>query len=165
MDCSCQAFLSIGFSRQKYWSGLLFPSPGDLPNSRIESRSSVLQADSLPSEPPRKLWRDGKKKTTSEPNAVEELISGENLKKTGVPELDVLLANLKLLLPWPLYQKVDSQALLHILDFGMGLPLQHCLNKKPKPRCPLIKCWIGKSWHNCVTRYSTATKMMLQDQS
>ena len=49
-----------------------------------------------------------------------------------MPELDVLLANLKLLLTWPLYQKVDSQALLHILDFGMGLPLQHCLNKKTK---------------------------------
>ena len=45
MDCSCQALLSMGFSRQKYWSGLLFPSPGDLPNSRIESRSPVLQAD------------------------------------------------------------------------------------------------------------------------
>ena len=164
MDCSCQALLSMGFSRQKYWSGLLFPSPGDLPNSRIESWSPVLQADSLPSEPPRKLWRDEKRKT-SWPNAVEELISGENLKKTGLAELDVLLANLRLLLPWPLYQKVDSQALLHILDFGMRLPLQHCVNKKPKPRCPLIKGWIGKSWHNCVTRYSAATKMMLQDQN
>ena len=33
---------SIGFSRQKYWSGLLFPSPGDLPNSGIEPRSPTL---------------------------------------------------------------------------------------------------------------------------
>ena len=40
-----------GFSRQDYWSGLLCPPPGDLPNSAIEPRSSALQADSLLSEP------------------------------------------------------------------------------------------------------------------
>ena len=48
---------SMGFSRQEYWSGLPFPFPGDLPNSGIEPRSPVLQADSLPSEPPGKLDR------------------------------------------------------------------------------------------------------------
>ena len=36
MDCIRQAPLSMGFSRQEYWSGLAFPSPGDLPNSEIE---------------------------------------------------------------------------------------------------------------------------------
>ena len=46
---------SVGFSRQEYWSGLLFPSPGDLPNPGIEPRSPALQADALPSEPPGKL--------------------------------------------------------------------------------------------------------------
>ena len=40
----------LGFSRQEYWSGLPFPSPGDLPNLGIESRSPALQADSLLSE-------------------------------------------------------------------------------------------------------------------
>ena len=40
------------FSRQEYWSGLPFPSPGDLPNPGIEPRSPTLQADALPSEPP-----------------------------------------------------------------------------------------------------------------
>jgi len=48
------------FSRQEYWNGLPFPSPGDLPDPGIESRSPVLQADSLLSEPPEKslmtLW-------------------------------------------------------------------------------------------------------------
>ena len=39
------------FSRQEYWSGLLFPSPGNLPNPGIEPGSPALQADSLPSEP------------------------------------------------------------------------------------------------------------------
>ena len=42
------------FSRQEYWSGLPFPSPGDLPNPGIEPRSPVLQADALLSEPPGK---------------------------------------------------------------------------------------------------------------
>ena len=54
MDCSPPAPLSLGFSRQEDWSGLPFPSPEDLPNPGIESRSPALQADSLPSEPPGK---------------------------------------------------------------------------------------------------------------
>ena len=49
-----QAPPSMGFSRQEYWSGLPFPSPGDLPNPGIKPRSSTLQADTLPSEPPGK---------------------------------------------------------------------------------------------------------------
>ena len=47
-----QALLSMGFSRQEYWSGLPCPPPGDLPNVGIEPRSPALQADSLLSEPP-----------------------------------------------------------------------------------------------------------------
>ena len=49
-----QAPLSMGFSRQEYWSGLPFPSPGDLPGPGIEPRSPSLQADALTSEPPGK---------------------------------------------------------------------------------------------------------------
>ena len=44
-----QAPPSMGFSRQEYWSGLPFPSPGDLPDPGIESRSPTLQADVLTS--------------------------------------------------------------------------------------------------------------------
>ena len=44
-----QAPPSMGFSRQEYWSGLPFPSPGDLPNPGIKPRSLALQADSLTS--------------------------------------------------------------------------------------------------------------------
>ena len=51
---ACQAPLSVGFSRHEYWSGLPFPSPGDLPNPGIEAGSPPLQADTLPSEPPGK---------------------------------------------------------------------------------------------------------------
>ena len=49
-----QAPVSMGFFRQEYWSGLPFPSPGDLPDPGIEPRSPVLQADALTSEPPGK---------------------------------------------------------------------------------------------------------------
>ena len=57
----------MGLSKQEYWSGLLFPSPGDLPNLGVEPRSPSMQADSLLSEPPGKcimgegyhlLWED-----------------------------------------------------------------------------------------------------------
>ena len=46
----------MGFSRQEYWSGLPFSSPGDLPDPGIEPRSPALQADALTSEPPGKPW-------------------------------------------------------------------------------------------------------------
>ena len=49
-----QATQSMEFSSQEYWSGLPFPSPGDLPNPGIEPGSPALQADALPSEPPGK---------------------------------------------------------------------------------------------------------------
>ena len=51
-----QAPLSMRFSRQGYWSGLPFPSPGDLPNPGIEPRSPALQADSLLPGKPEATW-------------------------------------------------------------------------------------------------------------
>ena len=55
-----QAPPSMGFSRQEYWNGLPFPSPGDLPNPGIKPGSPALQADALPSEPPEKpiFWEE-----------------------------------------------------------------------------------------------------------
>ena len=47
-----QAPPSLEFSRQEYWSGLPFPSPGDLCNPGIKPGSPTMQADALPSEPP-----------------------------------------------------------------------------------------------------------------
>ena len=49
------AYIVLEFSRLEYWSGLSFPSAGDLPSTGIEPRSPVLQADSLLSEPPGRL--------------------------------------------------------------------------------------------------------------
>ena len=53
MDCNvaCQAPLSMGFSRQEHWSGLPFPSPGDLPDPGSEPGSPALEGDSLLAKP------------------------------------------------------------------------------------------------------------------
>ena len=50
-----QAAPSMGYSRQEYWSGVPFPSPGDLPDPGIEPGSRALEADALTSEPPGKV--------------------------------------------------------------------------------------------------------------
>ena len=52
-----QAPLPMRFPGQEYWSGLLFPSPGDLPDPGIKPGSPALQADALLSEPPGKPLR------------------------------------------------------------------------------------------------------------
>ena len=62
-----QASQSIGFSRQEYWSGLPFPSPGDLPDPGIEPGSPALESDALTSEPP------GKPLNTSIPVLTSEI--------------------------------------------------------------------------------------------
>ena len=65
MDCvSHQAPLFTEFSRQESWSGLPFPSPGDLPDAGIEPGSPALPADSLPSEPPGKAISHKQKNST-----------------------------------------------------------------------------------------------------
>ena len=58
-----QAPPSMGFSRQEYWSGWPFPSPGDLPDPGTEPESPALQAHALPSEPPGKSKKATSRKT------------------------------------------------------------------------------------------------------
>ena len=70
-----QASPSMGFSRQECWSGLPFPSPGDLPDPGIEPRSPALQADTLPSEPP------GKPLNTERPHQTQQYKQDEEAEK------------------------------------------------------------------------------------
>ena len=63
----------MGFSSLEYWSGLPFPSPGDLPDPGIEPWSPALQADCLPSEPP------GKTVGPEAPRSREALLTGHLL--------------------------------------------------------------------------------------
>jgi len=53
---ACQAPLSVGFFRQEYWSGLPFPSPGDLPDPGVEPQSLALAGEFFTTEPPGKLY-------------------------------------------------------------------------------------------------------------
>ena len=102
---ACHAPLSMEFSRQEYWSGLPFPSPGDLPNPGTELRSPALQVDSLPSEPPRKP-RKGK-----EGNFFKD--SGELLPNTFA-------------LNW-LYQWKCTFIQSHLYQYSFIKPLQKAL--------------------------------------
>ena len=76
-----QASPSMGFSRQEYWSGLPFPSPGDLPDPGIEPGSPTLEADALTSEPPGK------------PISLTEYISNKSQWKNGVDKENFTLIN------------------------------------------------------------------------
>ena len=62
----------MGFSRQDYWSGLPFPSPGDLPDPGIEPRSPALWADALSSKPPGKPGMSEKEKQLARQNCYSE---------------------------------------------------------------------------------------------
>ena len=55
---ACQAFLSVGFSRQEYWSGLPFPPPGDLPDPGMEPVSPALEGGFFTAESPGKPQRE-----------------------------------------------------------------------------------------------------------
>ena len=73
-----QAPLSMGFSRQEYWSGLPFSSPGDLPHPGVEPRSLSLQIHSLPSE----LWR--KPRMGYEPKSESCSVVSNSLQSHGL---------------------------------------------------------------------------------
>ena len=72
----------MGFSRQGYWSGLLFPSPGDLPNPGIEPRFPALLADALPSEPPGKPWTKPRRVETKRKKEFNPEAWGKETSKT-----------------------------------------------------------------------------------
>ena len=134
--------LSMGFSRQEYWSGLPCPPPGDLPNPGIELRSPALQADSLTSEPP------GKSESESCSIASDSLrpyglYSPWNSpdQNTGVGSLSLLqgmfptlgsnpgLLNYRqILLPAEPHQGIKPQLILGLFKRGRQPELQsHCL--------------------------------------
>ena len=77
VECSPPGSLSMGFSRQEYWSGLPFPSPGDFPGPGIEPGSPALQADALSFEPPGKPPnnREGTQPHPSTENWIKDLLS------------------------------------------------------------------------------------------
>ena len=109
-----QAPMSMGFSRQEYWSGLPFPSPGNLPDPGIELGSPAWQADSLLSEPPEKA-----SKLNSDSNRTNSLCFSSSpvlfllcrrlffpiytLENLCVKICKILLALLKAVLDWRIF--------------------------------------------------------------
>ena len=83
MNCSLPGSLVHEFSRQEYWSGLPFPSPGDLPNTGIKPGSPALQADALPSEPPGKTiyWRNDELRKSLEGREAHKIGKEEDVSK------------------------------------------------------------------------------------
>ena len=69
-----QAPLPMEFPKQEYWSGLPFPSPGDLSNPGIKLRSPALQADTLPTKPPGKLHIGHYRVSSRIPCAIQKVI-------------------------------------------------------------------------------------------
>ena len=117
-----QAPLSMGFSRQEYWSGLPCPPPGGLPNPGIKLRSPTLQPDSLPSEPLGKLKITGMCSLS--------LLQGVFLTQT----LNRGLLHCR----WILYQLSYQGSPLH-LDYRLPVKDYLCL----------LRCW--NQWPGCST--------------
>ena len=114
---ACQAPLSTGFSRQEYWSVLLFPSPEDLSNTGNEPHSPALQADSLPSEPPgnQGIW-----------NHFSSVQSLSRVRLFATPWITACQASMSI---------TNAQSLLKLMPIESEMPSNHLILC-----CPLLSC-------------------------
>ena len=119
-----QAPLSMEFSRQEYWSGLLFPSPGDLPDPGIKPRSAALQADSLLSEPP------GRQNQLNQfPTAISTPTGEFHSQENGLPPEEILqhhssAPSLGVMKPWGWVLSLPTYSLQASLRYPRS-PRQH----------------------------------------
>ena len=143
MACSPQTALSMAFSRQENWSGLPCPPPGDLPDPGIQPGSPALQADSLPSESPRKpqirpgLWACfyGKAKHQQSASPLQRsACSGRHYRRGGF-SLPILSSRLGVLLLWGLQVTTDFVAgpCLGLLD-RLQIPAAASLRERQRGR-------------------------------
>ena len=109
---------SMEFSRQEYWSGLSFPSPGDLPDPGIEPGFTTLQADALPSEPPGK------------PSTYFWAISFANIQKTLLTKLSIYDKT---------FQKVGIEGIY--ISASLLLPLPNPSTTHSEPWSTYSKPW------------------------
>ena len=130
-----KAPLSMEFTRQEYWSGLSFPSPGDLPDPRIEPRSPALCADALPSEPP------GKPIYADDPTLMAE--SEEQLKSLLMKVKVTSLSRARLFATlWTVVYKVPLSMEFSRQEYWSGLPFPSpgdLPDPGIKPRSPALQ--------------------------
>ena len=98
MDCSPPGSSAMGFPGQEYWSGLPFPSPGDLPSPEIEPGSPTLQAYSLPSEPPGKRLKSVANPLHEIGHRLFHFLNSNrcitiNVMEDGIPEFSLYFSN------------------------------------------------------------------------
>ena len=145
-----QVPLSVEFSRPEYWSGLLFPPPGDLPDPGIEPRSPALQADSLPFEPPGKLASAQKtnEKLLASAYASFQTVPSTSfmtfppfLGRAGVTELGKMTGQIRLVAGW----RHSSSASL-TSTWASACPSSMC--------CSRCSCVHGRSL-SCVPLFAT----------
>ena len=104
----------MGFSRQQYWSGLPFPSPGDLPDPGIEPRSPTFQADALTSEPPGKHEEERKSLLMKVKEESEKVRLKLNIQK------------MKIMASGPITSwEIDGETVETVSDYFGGLQ-NHC---------------------------------------
>ena len=125
-----QAPLSMRFSRQEYWTGLPFSSPGDLPDPGIEPKCPTLQAEALTSEPP------GKPKPPSCPLTAHKNLFPFNIESLGLnfPTLFQII-----LFHWDELQTLCAYSLLSFLSRAYKAI---CLSSRDIPP-PWVGCWVG----------------------
>ena len=131
---ACQAPLSLEFSRQEYWSGLPFPSPGDLPNLGIEPGSPELQADSSLPEPP------GKPLSVCKPSFPQVRCPNDAMARPVFPSHDVTSSYLNPSRPGsdftsptcaPSVLSSSSLRISHSPALHYSLIASHCLSLSP----------------------------------
>ena len=127
MDCSPPDPLSTEFSRQEYWSGLPFPSPGDPPDPGIKPGSPALQTDSLPSEPSGKPH-----KITKVYCIAWWIIFNYNNKNGKESEKGYIYASLA--------------RLLSALRAHLGFDEPASVQAASVPMCPSMPCLLPSSW-------------------
>ena len=119
MNCIPQASLSTEFSSQEFWSGWLFPSPGNLPNPGVETGSTALQVDSIPSEPLGKpmyrceSWTH--KETWVLKNWCFQAVVLETTLESPLDGKAIRAINLKGNQPWIFIRRTDAEAEAPIL--------------------------------------------------
>ena len=119
--------LSMGFSRQEYWSGLPFPSPGDLPNPGIKLGSAALQADSLPTELQGILL--GAKSSFLPLNCIGDFFKRSvDLYMCGSPSTLTILFHFKLFTWIPYCHEYCTKSWNHVTPTNFIFILQNCFS-------------------------------------